>query len=262
MTGLTAVDLARRLPVAGWGRPREAEALLEQLVAGGLARRDGERYELSAEGERRFGAALRAMAGEAEAAEVATVAACASVERHEIENSAGQSPGRGAGTDRDRAEPLAQPTPSLGERKRAKHKTCTHCGERKPLEDFPANQKMLDGRSSWCRVCHAEACARWRAEHPAAVERDRLRKRLIPAREKWQPCLWCGRVFEVVRRDIPRGCSKRCRERLERQALARELVAAGHARREVARVLGLHRSAVDRLLAHPNPPKRPLAGQR
>lgn len=33
------------------------------------------------------------------------------------------------------------------------YKRCTLCSEEKPLEDFYANRKMRDGRSSWCKAC-------------------------------------------------------------------------------------------------------------
>ena len=32
-------------------------------------------------------------------------------------------------------------------------KTCTRCGEIKPLDAFAKNSKRKDGRQSWCRYC-------------------------------------------------------------------------------------------------------------
>ena len=34
-------------------------------------------------------------------------------------------------------------------------KTCTKCGERKPLEDFPKGSRYSDGRRSQCKACTA-----------------------------------------------------------------------------------------------------------
>jgi hypothetical protein len=34
-------------------------------------------------------------------------------------------------------------------------KTCTKCGTVKPLDDFYRSSRMVDGRGSWCKVCHS-----------------------------------------------------------------------------------------------------------
>jgi hypothetical protein len=47
-------------------------------------------------------------------------------------------------------------------------KLCRHCGETKPVADFPSNRHVSDGLSSWCRGCHYEATRQWKAR------RDRL----------------------------------------------------------------------------------------
>jgi hypothetical protein len=49
-------------------------------------------------------------------------------------------------------------------------KACRHCGEQKDKSEFPVHREKGDGLSSWCRACHAEACARWRAEHPEKID--------------------------------------------------------------------------------------------
>jgi hypothetical protein len=56
-------------------------------------------------------------------------------------------------------------------------KTCCHCGEQNDAAEFPANRRKRDGLSSWCRACHAEACAKWRAEHPEKVNVYNRRRR-------------------------------------------------------------------------------------
>jgi hypothetical protein len=56
-------------------------------------------------------------------------------------------------------------------------KTCRHCGEQKDTSEFPAHREKGDGLSSWCRACHAEACARWRAKHPEKIDAYNARRR-------------------------------------------------------------------------------------
>jgi len=42
-------------------------------------------------------------------------------------------------------------------------KRCRHCGITKLLADFPPNNHVNDGRSSWCRSCHNTANRHWKA---------------------------------------------------------------------------------------------------
>jgi hypothetical protein len=56
-------------------------------------------------------------------------------------------------------------------------KTCRHCGEQKDKSEFPAHREKGSGLSSWCRACHAEACANWRAKHPEKVDAYNERRR-------------------------------------------------------------------------------------
>ncbi len=45
------------------------------------------------------------------------------------------------------------------------HKTCTKCGEVKPLESFPAQKRNRDGRDSRCKVCAAANTRAWYANN-------------------------------------------------------------------------------------------------
>ncbi len=47
-------------------------------------------------------------------------------------------------------------------------KRCRHCQETKLRAEFPPNRKVSDGLSSWCRSCHREGTARWKARKAAA----------------------------------------------------------------------------------------------
>lgn len=53
-------------------------------------------------------------------------------------------------------------------------KTCTKCGETKPLDDFNRNRSTADGRQAWCRECMAEDKRRYRdANRDKELERQR-----------------------------------------------------------------------------------------
>lgn len=45
------------------------------------------------------------------------------------------------------------------------NKICKHCGQDKPIEDFPINKKMTGGFDSWCKACHKEASYQSRLKH-------------------------------------------------------------------------------------------------
>ena len=51
-------------------------------------------------------------------------------------------------------------------------KTCTKCGETKPLDDFHRHRGKSDGRRSWCRECAVERQRRYYEEN-----RDKVRER-------------------------------------------------------------------------------------
>lgn len=57
-------------------------------------------------------------------------------------------------------------------------KTCTKCGEAKPVEEFSKHKKGKFGRLSKCRPCVAEYSREYRAQHP-----DRVRESLRRYRE-------------------------------------------------------------------------------
>lgn len=46
------------------------------------------------------------------------------------------------------------------------HKTCTHCKQIKPLEDFPVDNDKRSGKKSHCRLCHASLNQQRRDENP------------------------------------------------------------------------------------------------
>jgi hypothetical protein len=56
-------------------------------------------------------------------------------------------------------------------------KRCAKCGRSKDPAEFGPNRRCLDGLSSWCRSCHAEANREWRArqrERRERAERERM----------------------------------------------------------------------------------------
>jgi hypothetical protein len=58
-------------------------------------------------------------------------------------------------------------------------KTCSKCGEGKQEDEFPPNCRLRDGLDSWCRSCHAQATARWRAENPDKVEAADIMRQVV-----------------------------------------------------------------------------------
>jgi len=62
-------------------------------------------------------------------------------------------------------------------------KTCTQCGEEKPLDDFYAEKKGRDGRRPECKTCNlANRAAKYRENPRPAIERALRWKRDNPER--------------------------------------------------------------------------------
>ena len=61
-------------------------------------------------------------------------------------------------------------------------KTCTKCGERKPVELFPATDRNKEGRISWCESCNRAYYREYRRKqyrpriNGAATHQERLEK--------------------------------------------------------------------------------------
>ncbi len=86
-------------------------------------------------------------------------------------------------------------------------KTCTHCGETKPLDQFPPRRRGEPRLQSWCRACFAANNARYYIEH-----RDAQKARLLANAERRRnanrrkateyltthPCVDCGESDLVV----------------------------------------------------------------
>jgi hypothetical protein len=96
--------------------------------------------------------------------------------------------GEGEGVVRVQAA-LTRLSPGFRE-KQCREKTCRHCGETKAASDFPHNRNVSDGLSSWCRACHNEASAKWRAEHSEEISeygRRRYAERVAAAAKEFEP---------------------------------------------------------------------------
>lgn len=50
-------------------------------------------------------------------------------------------------------------------------KTCRKCNEDKPLEEYPVQKKMRDGRSSWCKQCATSATRDWQVRNKDKVQK-------------------------------------------------------------------------------------------
>ena len=91
-------------------------------------------------------------------------------------------------------------------------KACSHCREQKDLAEFPAHRQKRDGLSSWCRTCHAEACARWRAKNTQAIDAYNERRRAEYAEERENAARGGGEMRRRLREQVRRN-----RERDERR---------------------------------------------
>ena len=57
-------------------------------------------------------------------------------------------------------------------------KTCTRCGDEKPLDGFSPDKARTDGRSSWCKDCYAEhRRAKRRGEKPPPLPKPTASQR-------------------------------------------------------------------------------------
>jgi hypothetical protein len=170
----------------------------------------------------------------------------------------------GAGSDRGRWQPLQQPAPALrGEDLALEslwHLICRSCGQQ-------FTQRRTGRPRLYCERCApsgspAASSALWRAANPEKVAAYNDGRRAVPLAYRPSLCCWCGNPYERRRRKQAPTCSERCRQQYERQRVARQLLDEGRTTREVARVLGVSRRALDRLLAHPCPTPHRIRGQR
>jgi hypothetical protein len=86
-------------------------------------------------------------------------------------------------------------------------KTCTRCGETKPLDQFPPRRRGQSRLQSWCRACFATNNARYYLEHHA-TQKARLLRNTVARREEnkrraieylaGHPCVDCGEPDVVV----------------------------------------------------------------
>jgi len=54
-----------------------------------------------------------------------------------------------------------------------KAKTCSHCGETRPVSSFGRNRQALDGLHYYCKPCAAERQRQWAKAHPEKVREMR-----------------------------------------------------------------------------------------
>lgn len=52
-------------------------------------------------------------------------------------------------------------------------KTCKICNEEKTLEEFTKSKKSLDGRGSYCKLCHRQYTKTWNERNPERVRQNR-----------------------------------------------------------------------------------------
>lgn len=85
-------------------------------------------------------------------------------------------------------------------------KWCCSCRRWLPVEAFRPNSVYRDGVDSWCRPCHAQAVATWRANNPEYVAAYNAARRIGPRELE---CIGCGVMFVAGSRG---PASSRCRD--------------------------------------------------
>ena len=51
------------------------------------------------------------------------------------------------------------------------YKTCSKCGQTKPVNEWGRNKSKKDGLASECKACHAKSSAEWRLANPVEQKR-------------------------------------------------------------------------------------------
>ena len=85
------------------------------------------------------------------------------------------------------------------------HKTCSACGEIKPLEEFYVNRAMPDGKSYVCKECQKSQVAEFHARRPfyniMQAAKNRAKKSGVPfdIDEEYLEDIWTGHcpVFQT-----------------------------------------------------------------
>lgn len=80
-------------------------------------------------------------------------------------------------------------------------KTCTKCGDSKPLTEFYKDKRGKDGRYAACRACHYKRCTTWWDRNRPAM-REKLQKRKKRDRAKFT-ALQVKRYAAGMRRTPP-----------------------------------------------------------
>jgi len=90
-------------------------------------------------------------------------------------------------------------------------KICRRCGEQKEAGEFPTNPRCHDGLGSWCRLCHKDASAKWRAEHQTEIDAYNERRRAGYAAKR-----------EAEHQAAAKALNKRLREQVKRTRALRD----------------------------------------
>jgi hypothetical protein len=91
-------------------------------------------------------------------------------------------------------------------------KTCRRCDQPLPATSFPANRRLNDGLSSWCRDCHRAAVRASRAAHGDRYNAERRVKPISIA-----TCKRCGNTFAKLATSPSEYCSESCRHVASRE---------------------------------------------
>lgn len=100
-------------------------------------------------------------------------------------------------------------------------KTCTKCGETKPIIEFYKNRTCKDGHSPWCKACDKEKGRKWQKANPEKVNKKNRkwqkanREKVNEAAKKWRK----ANPEKINRKKARERAQKWRKENSERKAI-------------------------------------------
>lgn len=95
-------------------------------------------------------------------------------------------------------------------------KTCTHCQEKRPLNEFYKNIRTKDGLATWCKVCHKKWLSTYYKQNKKRINETHRRynstyeaKEKARARNRTPDAKKRRRIYEETHQDVIRARKKR-----------------------------------------------------
>lgn len=131
-------------------------------------------------------------------------------------------------------------------------KTCTECGEEKPLADFHKRAASKDGRVTWCKTCTSNYHRDWyRRNSVKRLEQSRRWNRENADQKHLNNLLWRSKNTDKVR-------IWNARNKAELLGLPSEEYSFDQVVERSGGICGICREPVDLVLEYPDPASRSL----